>query len=109
MNGIASIRSMLILSVSALALAACAGKTPPPAIAYDSGSFHQAVVEPEPPKQVEIVAIPTPLPLPGQLQQPPSERSEEHTSELQSLMRISYDVFCLTKKTTHLSYQIKQK
>src|SRR3546814_3529363 len=24
-------------------------------------------------------------------------RSEEHTSELQSLMRISYDVFCLTK------------
>src|SRR3546814_8808795 len=27
------------------------------------------------------------------------ERSEEHTSELQSLMRISYAVFCLTKKT----------
>src|SRR3546814_10423839 len=28
-----------------------------------------------------------------------SRRSEEHTSELQSLMRISYAVFCLTKKT----------
>src|SRR3546814_9268140 len=28
------------------------------------------------------------------------ERSEEHTSELQSLMRISYAVFCLIKKTT---------
>src|SRR3546814_3929541 len=28
----------------------------------------------------------------------PRERSEEHTSELQSLMRISYAVFCLTKK-----------
>src|SRR3546814_9703789 len=27
-------------------------------------------------------------------------RSEEHTSELQSLVRISYAVFCLTKKTT---------
>src|SRR3546814_10856660 len=27
-------------------------------------------------------------------------RSEEHTSELQSLMRISYAVFCLNKKTT---------
>src|SRR3546814_7140528 len=27
------------------------------------------------------------------------ERSEEHTSELQSLMRNSYDVFCLKKKT----------
>src|SRR3546814_9721346 len=26
------------------------------------------------------------------------KRSEEHTSELQSLMRISYDVFCLKKK-----------
>src|SRR3546814_7601751 len=26
------------------------------------------------------------------------QRSEEHTSELQSLMRISYAVFCLTKK-----------
>src|SRR3546814_9919328 len=28
-------------------------------------------------------------------------RSEEHTSELQSLMRISYAVFCLQKKQTH--------
>src|SRR3546814_7565619 len=28
-------------------------------------------------------------------------RSEEHTSELQSLMRISYAAFCLKKKTTH--------
>src|SRR3546814_4716564 len=30
--------------------------------------------------------------------EPPRERSEEHTSELQSLMRISYAVFCLKKK-----------
>src|SRR3546814_4788561 len=29
-------------------------------------------------------------------------RSEEHTSELQSLMRISYAVFCLKKKTKEL-------
>src|SRR3546814_7092029 len=29
-----------------------------------------------------------------------SSRSEEHTSELQSLMRISYAVFCLKKKKT---------
>src|SRR3546814_1848653 len=28
----------------------------------------------------------------------PLRRSEEHTSELQSLMRLSYDVFCLKKK-----------
>src|SRR3546814_5984573 len=31
-------------------------------------------------------------------------RSEEHTSELQSLMRISYAVFCLTKKTVNNLY-----
>src|SRR3546814_5827666 len=40
-------------------------------------------------------------------------RSEEHTSELQSLMRISYAVFCLKKKTTttytHQSEQYKKK
>src|SRR3546814_5352918 len=33
-------------------------------------------------------------------------RSEEHTSELQSLMRISYAVFCLKKKTTSLLFQL---
>src|SRR3546814_2426485 len=32
-------------------------------------------------------------------------RSEEHTSELQSLMRISYAVFCLKNKTTHTLIQ----
>src|SRR3546814_7262833 len=31
-------------------------------------------------------------------------RSEEHTSELQSLMRISYAVFCLKKKNKHHPY-----
>src|SRR3546814_8558498 len=31
---------------------------------------------------------------------PDAHRSEEHTSELQSLMRISYAVFCLKKKNT---------
>src|SRR3546814_2915250 len=39
---------------------------------------------------------------PGQFMSPSSGivRSEEHTSELQSLMRISYAVFCLKKKKT---------
>src|SRR3546814_10515478 len=32
---------------------------------------------------------------------PVVKRSEEHTSELQSLMRISYAVFCLKKKNEH--------
>src|SRR3546814_9808713 len=34
-----------------------------------------------------------------------SLRSEEHTSELQSLMRISYAVFCLKKKKKNTTYQ----
>src|SRR3546814_9382085 len=34
-------------------------------------------------------------------------RSEEHTSELQSLMRISYAVFCLKKKKKHLAATIE--
>src|SRR3546814_3545244 len=33
-------------------------------------------------------------------------RSEEHASELQSLMRISYAVFCLKKKTQHTTHHI---
>src|SRR3546814_20031140 len=35
-------------------------------------------------------------------------RSEEHTSELQSLMRISYAVFCLKKKKDNSTTHIKQ-
>src|SRR3546814_2235788 len=36
---------------------------------------------------------------------PQGARSEEHTSELQSLMRISYAVFCLKKKTHSTKYR----
>src|SRR3546814_2353078 len=63
-------------------------------------------------KQAELVTDPeltkAPLESPGKvikrLRGTAAERSEEHTSELQSLMRISYAVFCLKKKnTTQLS------
>src|SRR3546814_9756439 len=40
------------------------------------------------------------------------QRSEEHTSELQSLMRISYAVFCLKKKKNHshaIQYQYQEQ
>src|SRR3546814_6412926 len=40
---------------------------------------------------------------PGLRAGPPDFRSEEHTSELQSLMRISYAVFCLKKKNNKQS------
>src|SRR3546814_10789407 len=36
---------------------------------------------------------------------PQARRSEEHTSELQSLMRISYAVFCLKKKITKTEHK----
>src|SRR3546814_3576659 len=47
-------------------------------------------------QQIELVDLREEL---GVLRQEVNTRSEEHTSELQSLMRISYAVFCLKKKT----------
>src|SRR3546814_10904951 len=45
----------------------------------------------------------------GEMLHPDDDRSEEHTSELQSLMRISYAVFCLKKKKkTTTSYNMYQ-
>src|SRR3546814_1726901 len=43
----------------------------------------------------------------GDFQRQVIGRSEEHTSELQSLMRISYAVFCLKKKTNTTKYPSK--
>src|SRR3546814_6433825 len=40
---------------------------------------------------------------------PGKSRSEEHTSELQSLMRISYAVFCLQNNTYKLTTQLQQQ
>src|SRR3546814_5807997 len=45
-------------------------------------------------------------PIPAQAKSGEKLRSEEHTSELQSLMRISYAVFCLKKKTTRKKYSL---
>lgn len=69
------LRTILLGSISAIALAACSDGTPPPEIRYDSGDFKPAAMEPEPPKPVRVVTVPKPLPLPGQLQPPPSASS----------------------------------
>src|SRR3546814_2055365 len=45
-------------------------------------------------------------PLRSDLQGRADRRSEEHTSELQSLMRISYAVFCLKKKKKSTKYTL---
>src|SRR3546814_6267859 len=58
------------------------------AVLLDARSHVQALVVGEAPVEVDLaVAVAV-------------DRSEEHTSELQSLMRISYAVFCLKKKNT---------
>jgi len=66
-------RTTLILSVSMLALSACAGNEKPPAISYDNADFKPAAVQPDTPKTVAIVTVPEQLP--GQLLPPPSVRS----------------------------------
>src|SRR3546814_3914126 len=45
--------------------------------------------------------------LPGPFPRHDQDRSEEHTSELQSLMRISYAVLCLKKQKTHTHIAIR--
>jgi type IV secretion system protein TrbG len=62
--------------LGSVSLGACATSNwTPPEISYDEAATPQpAVLTAEPPRPVEIVQIPTPLPLPGQLQRVPPER-----------------------------------
>ena len=60
---IASLATLLLTSVS---LCACATAWKPPEISYDN-TPKQAVLQPDPPKPVQIVELPRLLPLPGQL------------------------------------------
>src|SRR3546814_8206787 len=69
-----------------------------------SGSTASATLCPDATKPITD-CVPVPVSLPpdrasaiAAMPTSPSSRSEEHTSELQSLMRISYAVFCLKKK-----------
>jgi type IV secretion system protein TrbG len=60
---IVPLATLLLTSVS---LCACATAWKPPEISYDN-TPKQAVLQPDPPKLVQIVELPKPLPLPGQL------------------------------------------
>ncbi len=53
---------------AAAALGACASAPKPPVISYDDPPPVAAVKLPDPAKPIEVVALPTPLPLPGQLE-----------------------------------------
>lgn len=70
---IASLATLLLASVS---LGACATAYKPPEISYDD-TPKPAVLQPDPPKPVQIVELPKPLPLPGQLKPLPSGRSAQ--------------------------------
>lgn len=62
----------------AVALAGCVAKTPP--TAYNDGDFAPASREADPPRPVEIVPIPRPLPLPGQLKPEPRGGGRHHNN-----------------------------
>src|SRR3546814_5129212 len=72
-------------------LVLCSGK-----IAYDLMEARDAAGD----KNTQIVRVEQLYPFPGEPLTVRLKRSEEHTSELQSLMRISYAVFCFKKKNT---------
>src|SRR3546814_4746852 len=89
-----------LAGAAALALAACTAKEKPTqddtAGAATTGGVtrEEAKVEPDAPPVTPMPAATVIQSQPG----PDGSRSEEHTSELQSLMRLSYAVFCLKKK-----------
>jgi len=70
------LRALVILSASTVALMACASKTPPPVISYDSNSFKPAVETKEAPAQTTVAAT-MPEPVPGMLDpDPPAQKSD---------------------------------
>src|SRR3546814_8749379 len=99
-------------SSAARTSALAAGRTAPVAIApvkYDLGASvgFEKFVTPSLPRGTDLRN----LPVARAPEQEEQKRSEEHTSELQSLMRISYAVFCLKKKhkTTPITNNKQQK
>src|SRR3546814_2506540 len=89
-----AISSPIRRAPSAMTLASLCSR----ANAADSGSLTSAQRH----AGLRLTAIEMPMPEPHNAT---PYRSEEHTSELQSLMRISYAVFCLKKKTTNTHTQ----
>lgn len=68
MNTTIRMAGLAALTAWMLGMAGCANLgTPPPDVSLDEPTAVQAQVVPEPPKPVEVVAVPQPLPLPGQL------------------------------------------
>src|SRR3546814_9033107 len=75
--------------------AACSDDTGMAAAACSSGSIPNVISS----RKYEAVPEAKTRNSPQQVSRPDQARSEEHTSELQTLMRTSYAVFCLNQKT----------
>lgn len=80
---------LLIASASVLALAACTKPTPAPAISYDEDDLKPAALEMPPERPVEIVTVPEPLPLPGQLKPIPSATASATTDTRPPMARVA--------------------
>src|SRR3546814_1718058 len=77
----------------------------PSSFSARKASFSQASMTSPMPRSTKVVVEPrAPLSSTGTLAK---SRSEEHTSELQSLLRTSYAVFCLKKQKKHITLNIK--
>tara|TARA_R110002096_G_scaffold52556_4_gene137267 strand:+ start:251 stop:1318 length:1068 start_codon:yes stop_codon:yes gene_type:complete len=69
------------------ALGACASREKPPSISYDMQDFTPATIETAPLAPIEIVKLPVPLPLPGQLK-PIEEQSKREPEDADPLKRV---------------------
>lgn len=76
-----------LVSCLALTLAACAHGTPPPEISLDEPVA--AAVPAAPLRPVEVVAVPTPLPLPGQLKPPPRSGAASEPADPQARVALA--------------------
>jgi type IV secretion system protein VirB9 len=66
--------TLVTLLLASVSLGACSTTMKPPAISYDDAP-KPAVLVPDPPKPVEIVELPRPLPMPGQLKPLPADKT----------------------------------
>jgi len=71
--------SLSAILLGTVSLGACAGAWKPPQITYDA-TPKPAVLQPDPPKPVQIVEVPKPLPLPDQLKPLPAAKTEPSES-----------------------------
>ncbi len=72
---------MILLLSTALTLSACAGKET--ASTFADEDLKEAVIVPDPPKEVKVVELPKPLPLPGQLKKVDSKKAKPGEDEFE--------------------------